>query len=152
MPFAEERIWRLNHLPVITATVDALNSLPRQGRGSGQDQAGLLVGGALARFLQFLRATGAPNLEIGVGSLLSSIVAGGLAPAPELSGLMLCLGVAAVLRDFFLVPAHCRPGGLAEHPGPSFATLPSRICCNFYNYEGLLCSSKALRNPEEQNG
>ena len=39
------------------------------------DQAGLLVGVALAGFLQFLRATGAPNLAIGEGSWLSSILA-----------------------------------------------------------------------------
>ena len=53
---------------------------------------------------------------------------------------MLCLVAAAVLPDFLLVPPYCRPGDLAEPPGPGFATLHSGIFCNFDNYGGLISS------------
>ena len=72
---------------------------------------GLLVGVALAGFLQFLRATGAPNLAIGEGSWLSSILARSSTWAEQtVIRRVLCLVVAAVLpvSDFLLVPAHSR--------------------------------------------
>ena len=72
---------------------------------SGQDQAGVRAGVAFAEFLRFLPVTGAPNLEISVGegSCMLSFVAGGLAPAPDLSGPMHCFEVVAVLPDQFLL-------------------------------------------------
>ena len=62
---------------------------------------------------------------------------------------MLCLVVAAVLPDFLLVPAHCRPGGLVERPEPGFATRPSGMMRNLLQFS---IASPSLALGEEHPG